>query len=142
MDLGLVAWNTRDELRDALASIVGFGGGRRTVVVDNASTDGTTEMVRERFPDVELIEEPRNRGFAGGANRLLERTDADLLLLNADTRLTEGAVETLEAALAEHPRAAAVGPRLVDAGGSVEHSALPFPTLGLAASTNLGLFGL
>jgi GT2 family glycosyltransferase len=143
MDIGLVAWNTRDELRDALESVRRFGGGRRTVVVDNASSDGTADMVSAEFPDVELVAETENRGFAAGANRLLERTgDADLLLLNADIALTQGAVERLEAALAAHPRAAAVGPRLAGEDGRVEHSALAFPTLGLAATVNLGLYGL
>ena len=142
MDIGLVAWNTRDELRAALESIAKHGGGRRTVVVDNASTDGSAEMVRADFPGVELIAETENRGFAGGANRLLDATGGDLLLLNADITMTEGAADRLEAALARHPRAAAIGPRLMREDGGVEHSALPFPTLGLAATTNLGLFRL
>ena len=143
MDLGVVAWNTRDELRDALVSIRTFAPQRRTVVVDNASTDGTAQMVRAEFPDVELVVEAANRGFAAGANRVLERTaGSDVLLLNADIVLREGAVDRLEGALAAHPRAAAVGPRLQRPDGSQEHSAYPFPALGLAAVTNLGLFSL
>jgi N-acetylglucosaminyl-diphospho-decaprenol L-rhamnosyltransferase len=142
MDLGIVSWNTRDELRRALASIRRHGEGRRVVVVDHASTDGSPEMVAEEFPEADLIR-AENRGFAAGANRLLSATaPADLLLLNADVELTPGAADRLERALAEDPRAAAAGPRLVHEGGPPQHSAYRFPSLGLAAWLNSGLWRL
>lgn len=135
-----MSWNTREELRRALESVRRHGGGRRTVVVDHASSDGTPEMVREAFPEVSLIE-ARNRGFAAGANRLLSATaPADLLLLNADVELTAGAADRLERALADHLRAAAIGPRLVYENGQTQHSAYGFPTLAMAAWLNSGLW--
>lgn len=142
MDLGIVSWNTRDELRRALASIRRHGGGRGAVVVDHASSDGSADMVEREFPEVRLIR-AENRGFAAGANRLLSATaPEDLLLLNADVELTPGAVDRLERALADHPRTAAVGPRLVYEGGAPQHSAYRFPSLGLAAWVNSGLWRL
>ncbi len=143
MDLALVSWNTREDLRRALASVRRHGGDRRVVVVDNASTDGTPDMVAAEFPEVRLIAETENRGFAAGANRALDAAgDADVLLLNADVELTSGAAERLEAALGERPRAAAIGPRLVHEDGSAQHSAYRFPTLGIAAWLNSGLWRL
>jgi GT2 family glycosyltransferase len=143
VDIGLVSWNTLGDLRRALASVRRHGGGRRTIVVDNASSDGTPGMVRDEFAEIELVAETENRGFAAGANRLLEASaPADLLLLNADVELTAGAAERLEAELAAHPRAAAVGPRLAYEDGSVQHSAYRFPTLGLSAWLNSGLWRL
>ena len=143
MDIAIVSWNTRDELRRALASVRRHGGDRRVVVVDNASTDGSPDMVREEFPEVELVAESENLGFAAGANRAFQAAgDADILLLNADVELTPGAVERLESALDEHPRAAAIGPRLVNEDGSTQHSAYRFPTLEVAAWLNSGLWRL
>ena len=142
MDLGIVSWNTRDELRRALASIRRHGGGRAAVVVDHASSDGSADMVEREFPEVRLIR-AENRGFAAGANRLLSATaPEDLLLLNADIELTPWSADRLERALADHPRAAAVGPKLVYEGGESQHSAYRFPSLGLAAWLNSGLWRL
>jgi len=136
-----VSWNTRGEVAAALRSLARHGGGRRVVVVDNASTDGTAELVSSGFPHVELIRSEANLGFAAGANRLIEATrPEDLLLLNADVEVTEGALEALDRALASHPRAAVVGPRLVGSDGGREHSAYRFPTLGVASWVNSGLW--
>ncbi|HSH78566.1 MAG TPA: glycosyltransferase, partial [Herpetosiphonaceae bacterium] len=74
IDLGIVvvSWNVREHLRRCLRSIDESLGGRRisyrTVVVDNASHDGSAEMVRAEFPHVEVIANATNRGFAGGNN--------------------------------------------------------------------------
>jgi len=85
----VVSWNTRDLLARCLASVEreleasGLRG--EIVVVDNASTDGTAEMVRERFPAASLVALEENRGFAAANNLALARArGAAVLLLNPD----------------------------------------------------------
>ena len=93
------------------------------VVVDNASTDGGPGVVRERWPSVQLVQQPTNVGFAAGTNAGIRATRGDLLLwLNSDTVVPPGAIDTLIARLAAHPEAAVAGPRLVDEAGRPELS--------------------
>lgn len=99
-----------------------------TVVVDNASRDGTAAFVRERFPDVTVIES-ENSGLAAGWNRGLAEVDADfVLVLNADAWLVDHALERLLAAAGRHSRAALVVPRLENPDGSLQRSVRGFPT--------------
>jgi GT2 family glycosyltransferase len=108
--------------------------GHETVVVDHGSTDGTLELVRERFPEVRVVEQA-NLGFGGGNNRGIAETDAPwVLLLNSDAWFAdEDGLDRLLARAHERPRAAVVGPRLRNPDGSVQRSVRGFPTLwGLA----------
>ncbi len=100
-----------------------------TVVVDHGSSDGTCELIRRRFPAVRLVEQ-ENRGLAAGWNRgMAETTSRYILLLNADAWAVGYAVERLVAFADRHPRAAVVGPRLVNPDGTLQRSARGFPTL-------------
>jgi GT2 family glycosyltransferase len=93
------------------------------VVVDNASTEQGLDVVAARSPDVQLIKLPDNRGFAAGTNVGIRATRSELvLLLNSDTIVGRGALDTLVSRLTAHPDAAAAGPRLVDAEGRTELS--------------------
>jgi N-acetylglucosaminyl-diphospho-decaprenol L-rhamnosyltransferase len=113
--------------------------GTETVVVDNASSDDTVGFVRERFPSVRVIEE-ENRGLAAGWNRGIAETDAEhVLVLNADAWLVDGALSRLLAAIRRHPRAAAVGPRLLNPDGTLQRSVRGFPTLWRLATEYLYL---
>jgi GT2 family glycosyltransferase len=107
--------------------------GHETVVVDHGSTDGTLELVRERFPEVRIVEQ-ENLGFGGGNNRGLRETDAPFVcLLNSDAWFVGDGLERLVAVAEAHPRAALVGPRLRNVDGSLQRSVRGFPTLwGLA----------
>jgi N-acetylglucosaminyl-diphospho-decaprenol L-rhamnosyltransferase len=101
----------------------------RTVVVDNGSSDGTVAFVRERFPDVGVIEQA-NLGLASAWNRGIEATDSDyVLILNADAWLTPGSLERLVAFAESRPDAALVGPRLLNPDGTLQRSVRGFPTL-------------
>jgi N-acetylglucosaminyl-diphospho-decaprenol L-rhamnosyltransferase len=92
------------------------------VVVDNASSDGSAALVNAA-PGVGLIQLPRNVGFSAGNNAGIRATTGELvLLLNSDTLLAPGALETLIERLDAHPDAAVAGPRLVDANGDPELS--------------------
>lgn len=128
----IVSWNTRDLLAACLASVFDDLGAQRAEVwvVDNASSDGSAAMVRQRFPAARLIECERNLGFAAANNRALERLPAGhVLLLNSDTELRRGAVDALLAALAADAGLGAVGARLEDAEGQLQGSCQRAPTV-------------
>lgn len=99
-------------------------------VVDNASSDGSAAMVRERFPSVSLIENAENRGFAAANNQAFAETRGRyVLMLNPDTVVRGGALETLVEFMDAHPRAGACGGKLLYADGTLQQSAFAFPTL-------------
>jgi GT2 family glycosyltransferase len=114
----VLSWNgaalTRDTLRSLAGCRVPEGWRLRTLVVDNASSDGSPNMVRDEFPDAELLALSENRRFAGGNNAgvkhaLAAGADA-VMLLNNDVIADPWLLEKLLAALAEQPRAGAVAP--------------------------------
>jgi N-acetylglucosaminyl-diphospho-decaprenol L-rhamnosyltransferase len=102
--------------------------GVETVVVDNGSRDGTVACVRDRFPEVTVIEQ-ENVGLAAGWNRGIEATrGAYVLILNADAWLVGDALSRLVALAEERPSAALLGPRLSNLDGSLQRSVRGFPT--------------
>jgi len=117
LDVIIVSYNTRDELLACLASLHAHPPQHlgRIVVVDNASADGSAPAVRDRFPRVDVRALDRNIGFGAANNVAIRASDAAFcLLLNSDTVVPEGAIDTLVARLIETGSVAA-GPRLVDA---------------------------
>lgn len=121
----VVAYNALPYVSRCLESV----RGREVVVVDHGSTDGTVELVRERFPQVTLLRR-ENRGFAAGVNAGIETTrSAYVLLLNSDAWVTDGAVAALAAYANAHPEAGAVGPRLRYPDGSPQVAMRGFPTV-------------
>jgi GT2 family glycosyltransferase len=102
--------------------------GTPTVVVDNASGDGTPAFVRERFPEALLVEQ-ENLGLGAGWNRGIEATSGRyVLILNADAWLTEGSLGRLVRFADTRPDAAVVAPRLLNTDGSLQRSVRGFPT--------------
>ncbi|HEV7132786.1 MAG TPA: glycosyltransferase family 2 protein [Gaiellaceae bacterium] len=121
----VVTYNALPWIEQALASVRGI----ETVVVDNASSDGTVAFVRERFPEVAVIEQ-ENRGLAAGWNAGVAATSGRyVLLLNSDAWLDEGALDALVAFADAHPEAGVVGPRLRNPDGTLQRSVRGFPTL-------------
>jgi len=113
--------------------------GHETVVVDHGSTDGTLELVRERFPEARVIEQ-ENKGLGGGSNAGMRIASGDyFLLLNSDAWALDDAVERLVAFAEEHPEAAVVGPRLLNPDGSLQRSVRGFPTVWRLATEYLFL---
>lgn len=121
----IVTYNVREELQACLQSL--WSGSLRhelhVTVVDNGSSDGTKEMLLAEWPGVRVIASHENLGFARASNVGIRATPAPLvLLLNPDTVVMPGAIDTLADALADRPDAAAAGPRLVDGNGRTELS--------------------
>ena len=121
----IVSFNTRSELEACLGSVVEHQPrtSHEIVVVDNASSDHTPAAIRERWPGVRLIETGRNIGFAAANNLGIRSSSGEfVLLLNSDTLVGPGAIDTLVAQLQRSPDVAAAGPRMVDAHGRAELS--------------------
>jgi GT2 family glycosyltransferase len=128
----IVNWNTRALLAGCLESIEQNppAGPFEVIVVDNASTDGSTKMIADCFPGVTLLANEKNLGFAAANNRGITHSRGDhVLLLNSDTIVRPGALETLLRFMEENPGAGAVGARLLNPDGSLQHSCSPLPTL-------------
>lgn len=125
LSIVIVSYNARRHLDDCLNSLIASPPAtpHEIVVVDNASTDGSASVVKERWRQVTLIEHPINVGFAAGNNIGIRATGAPLiLLLNNDTIVPPGAIDALVARLEARPDAAVAGPRLTDADGHAELS--------------------
>lgn len=132
MDLSvvIVSWNTRDLLRDCLASLPAATEGLQTevIVVDNASADGSAAMVLDEFPHVMLLESGGNLGFSRANNLALPHTTGQcVLLLNPDTVCPPLSLVRLYRFLNGKPLAGAAGPRLVDADSNPTISGGWFP---------------
>lgn len=134
MDLSIiiVSRNTGEMLRRCLASLSAGTGGLacEVVVVDNASRDGSPEVVRTEFPRALLIANDTNAGFGRACNQGMARTTGEyILLLNADTQVVGTAIPTMVAFMRAHAEVGALGCRLLNADGSFQASCRRFPTL-------------
>ena len=117
LSIVIVSFNTRADLERCLESLMGSPPAipHEIVVVDNASTDGSVEAVRRRWPAVRVVAQGRNAGFAAASNIGIRASSGTLLLLlNSDCVVPGGAIDRLVERLRAHPDAAVAGPRLVD----------------------------
>lgn len=139
--VAVVSWNVRELLRRCLASLEGQWPDLRVVVVDNASSDGTVEMVADDFPAVRVIPNEANLGFTVANNQALRLLGAGsgapdapwaTFLLNPDTEVRPGAIGALARHLSSAPRVAVVGPLLRYSDGAVQSSRRRFPSLAVA----------
>ena len=141
--VAVVSWNTRDLLDRCLRSLEPEveHGRAEAWVVDNASTDGSAEMVRERFDWVKLVASEENLGFGRAVNLVAERTtSAWIAPANADVALRPGALDTLLQTAERDPRAGAIAPRLVLPDGNTQHSVYAFPSIAFALALNTGAY--
>ncbi len=121
----VVTYDAKPWIERCLESLAGT----TTVVVDNGSSDGTVELVRQRFPDVELVER-ENLGLAAGWNDGIRRTSGRyVLLMNSDAWLVGDAASRLVTFADRRPEAAIIAPRLLNQDGSLQRSVRGFPTL-------------
>jgi len=127
----IVNWNTRELLAQCLASIYAHPPSCdfEIWVVDNASSDGSAQMVRVRFPNARLIENCENVGFARANNQAIqESTGRYVLLLNSDTLVCGNALMVLVEFMQRHPNFGIAGAKLMNPDGSFQSSYASFPT--------------
>src|SRR6266508_226060 len=127
----IVSYNTRELLDACLGAVFATVLDHRIeiIVVDNASRDGSPEMVRDRWPRVRLIQSPANVGFARAVNRGLAVAAGEcLLLLNSDAQVQPRALDTLVEFLRANPSAAVAAPRLLNTDLTDQGTARAFPT--------------
>jgi N-acetylglucosaminyl-diphospho-decaprenol L-rhamnosyltransferase len=128
----VVNHNAGSYLARCLDSVATAAGDVRTdvVIVDNDSSDGSVDRVTERHPEVRVIRNPRNAGFARAANQGLEATDAPfVLLLNPDAEVIGGTLGALVKVARERPRAGAIGVLVRNPDGTLQPSARRVPGL-------------
>jgi asparagine synthase (glutamine-hydrolysing) len=145
LSLVIVNWNTREKLRDCLASIRQHlaGVSYEVLVVDNDSSDGSAAMVEEEFPDVRLIRNEDNVGFGRANNQAMRLARGEwFLLLNSDTLLTDDSVARLFQRIRREPEPVVAHCRLVLPDGRTQHSAYRFPSLRLSTFEALGFYKL
>jgi N-acetylglucosaminyl-diphospho-decaprenol L-rhamnosyltransferase len=125
LSIVIVSYNSAADLEECLRSLTDPSPriDHEIVVVDNASSDGSPDYLRSRWPGIRLIEAGGNLGFAKANNLGIRQTFGELvLLLNPDTRVPREAIDRLAAALDANPGAAVAGPRIVNGRGTPELS--------------------
>jgi GT2 family glycosyltransferase len=128
----IVSWNARSYLRDCLISVRQTGAScvQEVIVVDNASKDGSPEMVEEEFPEVDLIRAGGNLGFARANNLAMKRAKGSIYaLVNSDVIIHPGCLERLAAFLEQHHRVGLVGPRVIGGDGNLQRTCHRIPTV-------------
>lgn len=130
LSIVIVSFNTCELTRRCLACVRDHGGEvcREVIVVDNASSDGSAEMIEAEFPEVTLIRQPENKGFAGGnIPGMRQARGRYILLLNSDAFIADGVFEKTLAYMDAHPRTGILGCRLTNPDGSLQPSARSLP---------------
>jgi len=134
--VAIINWNSGGLLKSCVESLLATAPDVKLLVVDNNSSDGSVAVVRQLGDRIQSIDNPGNRGFAGGVNDALSHSSSTpyILILNPDVRALPGSVQMLEDLMENHPRAGAIG-------GFVGEKYLPrkFPTPKSLALENLGL---
>ncbi len=133
MDLSIiiVTWNSEKYIRNCLDSILLSTGDLRyeIILVDNASTDQTTNIVEGMYPQVKLIQNRKNAGYAKANNQgMVESQGVYLLLLNPDTEVLENALISMLQFMEENTRVGALGPQLLNPDRTIQPSCREFPT--------------
>jgi hypothetical protein len=132
LSVTIVNWNAEDLLIQCLESINQMMPEikKEVFVVDNGSVNEMTTMIKERFPEVHLIQNQRNVGFAKANNQAFRLSKGKyLLLLNPDTKVNEGAIERLLSFMEVHSEAGVAGGQLLNGDGSKQNSIANFPSL-------------
>jgi len=134
MDLSIivVTWNGKRFVDENFGSILADlrGLSAEVIAVDNGSTDGTGDLIAERFPEVELIRSPQNVGFARGNNLAIQRSKGTYVcLVNPDVRVLAGCFRTLLNYLEQNPKVGVVGPKTFNADGSLQKSCMRAPSV-------------
>jgi GT2 family glycosyltransferase len=139
----IVSWNAKDDLRACLRSLevaCKNPTNIETVVVDNASSDGSADMVAAEFPEITLIRLDTNTGFSGGNNVALEGLSAPYaFLLNSDAVVHPGELDALLTFADATPDAGLIGPKVLNPDGTIQYSCRRWPTFAAGLYRNVWL---
>ena len=132
MSIVIVCWNNRDYLDPCLQSLYdsNLDSSFEVVVVDNGSTDGSQQMLRDKYPDVKIIQNEGNVGLGKASNQGIKSSDGEFILLfNNDTIVNKHALDSIVNVMREKPDAGAVGLKLLNGDGSFQSGYGNFSTL-------------
>ncbi|MEW6685353.1 MAG: glycosyltransferase [Candidatus Edwardsbacteria bacterium] len=131
LSICIVSYNVRDLLQQCLNSVYGTVKevSFEVIVVDNNSKDGTVEMIRDEFPQVKLLINEKNYGFAKAQNQAMRESQGRYIyLLDSDTVVMPRSIDSLVRFMEEHPEAGAVGAKLIFPDGRLQYSRRRFPS--------------
>lgn len=142
LSISIINWNTKDYLKRCLQSIeeniknISY----EVIAVDNNSSDGSIDMIRNDFPKIKLVENKTNLGFSRANNQAIKKaTGRYILLLNPDTLVLDKAIPKMIDFMEQHSNAGIIGCKLLNEDGSVQMSCRSFPTLNSLFYTFTGL---
>ena len=147
LSIVIICWNDWKVIKDCLRSIfeatheIQF----EVIVSDNGSTDGSLDKIRRQFPEVIIVENRANLGFAKGNNAGIRVANGDyVLILNPDTLIHDGSLDRWVTFADRHPNVGAFGCRVHNPDGTYQRSARPFPTVSrcLMSALGFGFLGL
>lgn len=111
----ILNWNGKQLLEQFLPSVVEFSREAKVYVADNASTDDSVAFVKEKFPDVSIVVNDTNTGYAGGYNEALQHIEADIYaLVNSDIEVTENWLQPIINTFQKEPTTAIIQPKILD----------------------------
>jgi GT2 family glycosyltransferase len=142
LSIVIVSWNTKGYLRECLQSIEPYRllHNLEVIVVDNASSDGSSDIVRNEFPAVRLIQNDKNLGFSKANNIGIAQTSGEyIFLINSDVKLIHDCFIPMVEYMRAHPDVAVLGPRMLDTDLKVRRSTMRFPGLWNTLCRTLGL---
>ncbi len=142
LSIVIICWNDRAVIEECLNSILEEVQDKKleVIVSDNGSTDGSRELIRERFSAVRIVANGENLGFARGNNAGIQHATGEyVLILNPDTIVHPGAIDRWVNWADGHPEAGAFGCRVLNPDGSYQEPARPFPTIRGSWIAALGL---
>jgi len=133
IDIIIISYNCAALTLKCIESIFKTHETARVTIIDNASTDNSSQIIREKFPEIQMIENKENRGYAGAVNIGMNATSAEFAIIsNADVEYFKNSIETLKNVLKDNPRVGAVGPQQVFPDGRWQRSYGMPPGLGEA----------
>jgi GT2 family glycosyltransferase len=138
----VVVWNAQKYVMECLDSLQEYCGAicSEVIIVDNASTDGTPDLIAERFPDFKLIRNNENFGFAKANNIGITQSSGEFIcLVNSDVKFTSDCISPLVQYLAKNSEVAMLGPKMLGADSSVRRSTMRFPTVWNTFTRAVGL---
>lgn len=128
----IVSYNSRRYLKDCLDSINEnpLNARYEIIVVDNGSTDGSIGFLKDNYPDIKLILNNKNIGFAAANNLAIKSSDSSyILLLNSDCKVYKDSIDKLLDFMEKNKTAGIIGPKIINSDGSVQHSCRKFPSI-------------